>query len=358
MKKIVLTCSDFDFEKLKKQKASDGFAAATWEKWLLSKGSSGLELTETEQCHIGTKTMHTLWWKNIGHNLAYIRRKDTRSLRQLAKIKSEGPAVVVGAGPSVWQHKHLDVLKNSGYRGIVVACDKMLKPLLEHGIVPNYVMTVDGTELIIPFYKNKAFREHVKDIKVLLHFTANPKLVRYLYRLKADIYWFIIHTEMILTPEDAAMQSVCMTMTKHNPDGLQTIVSGGNVGVGAWAFSWVVLKANPVILIGYDMGYPEGTNLHTTYYYSALMNKTQEQIADSTAASLTVATQYQKEYNPAFKCWAYTDVVFRQYKAIFGSFLSHSPANVTTINCTEGGTLHHPRLQHATLAETLKKYRV
>jgi hypothetical protein len=149
-----------------------------------------------------------------------------------------------------------------------------------------------------------------------------------------------------------------MTVTKDNPDGLQTIVSGGNVGVGAWAFSWVVLKAKPVILIGMDMGYPEGVKRDKTYYYSNIMNTSRRYTPDATSAAMLAETVYRNEYNPAFKTWAYTDGIFREYANIFYSYLTYAPPEVTTINCTEGGILNHPRLQPATLAETLKKYRV
>lgn len=357
MKKIVLDLSDADYVKIKKQKVIDGFENESWANWILSKGHPRIGMTESDLAHLTIRTMYRLWYSNIGHNLAYIRRKDIKSLRHLANSECKGSALIVGGGPSVQLHNHLNTLKNSGYKGTIVACDRMLKPLLEYGITPNFVLTVDGSELIIPFYKNKAFREHVKDVKVLLHFTAHRKLVKYLYRLKADIYWYIVHTEMIVKPESDVMQSIYMTMTEHNPDGLQTIVAGGNVGVASWAFCFAVLKANPVILIGFDMGYPEGTNLEKTYYYSNAIRVARAQEPGAMEAAIVANSYYEKEYNPAFKSWAYTDGIFREYKAIFYSYLSNAPSHLNTINATEGGTLNHPRLQPSTLVEALRKYR-
>jgi hypothetical protein len=297
---------------------------------------------------------------NIGHNLAFIRRKGVKNLRDLAVAENkinEGSALVIAGGPSIHIHDHLNVIKNSGYKGAIVSSDRMLIPCLENNIVPNYVMTVDGADIILKFYKHRLFRENLKNIKVLLHYTTSPKVVRYLYRLKADVYWFIVHTEQVVRENSDVLGAIYMTMTAHNPEGLQTLVAGGNVGVCAWCFSWVVLNRNPVILIGFDMGYPEGTDLRKTYYYSTIFDATLAALKEPTAAALAAQMQYTKEYNPAFRGHTYTDSVFRSYREMFCAYLEHAPPKLITINSTEGGALYHPRLQYGKLAETLEKYR-
>jgi len=170
MKKIALELSDYDYARLKRQKELDGYPDKSWGEWLLTKGHQRFNPTDMDVISKGNVVMRKLWNNNIGFNLGYIRRKGVKSLRELAKTQPSGSVVVVGAGPSIWSHNHLDTLK--AYKGTIVCCDRMLKPLLEKGVVPNYVATVDGSELIIPFYKNKLFKEHVKDVKVLLHITA------------------------------------------------------------------------------------------------------------------------------------------------------------------------------------------
>jgi hypothetical protein len=315
-------------------------------------------MTEMDGIGLEIRTMRQMWGNNIGHNLAYIRRKGVKTLRDLAQTEWKGSAIMVGAGPSVDLHNHLDVIKESGYEGTIVASDRMLPLLLKKGIVPQHVLTVDGSELIIPFYRNKLFRKHVKDIKVGLHFTANPKLVRYLYRIKANVYWYIIQTENRPTEDTEVMQSIYLTQSQHNPSGLQSLLGGGNVGVTAWVFSWVVLKKNPVMLVGMDMGYPEGTQLDKTYYFSTFFKYLKSHGMDGQQSALQCTKNYIKEYNPVWKSWATTDTVFRGYRDILYSLLEGVPPQIIVHNCTEGGTLNHPKLHPMKLEEALKKYRV
>jgi hypothetical protein len=358
MKKILAVFSDAEYAKVKKQKQTDGYGKTDWAKWMMSKTHQSLIDSEVDAVSRGTKQLRKIWHMNIGHNMAYIRRADVKNLRELAETETKGSALVVAGGPSIAIHNHLDVLKDSGYKGTIVACDRMLKPLLEKGIVPDYVLTVDASDIILEFYKTKLFRENRKNIRVLLHYTTSPKVVRYLYRLKAEVYWFIVHTEFTIQDDSDVLGPVYMSMTKHNPEGLQTIVAGGNVGVAAWAFSWVVLKKNPVMLIGMDMGYPEGTDLRKTYYYSSMMNTVSKFIKDSTLATLALCPTFEKEFNPVWKSYTYTDTVFRGYRAMLNTYLDHTPENQITINCTEGGALHHPKLRYGKLAEMLKKFGV
>lgn len=350
--------SDAEFEGIKRQKELDGFADKNWQEWLVSKSYAGM-WGDADMMRVSNRLMRKLWHGNIGHNLAYIRRKDVKNLRDLAveaaENTSKGSAIVVGGGPSIWAHKHLDVIKNSGYAGTIVASDKLLIPLLQKGIIPQYVVSVDGSDIILNFFKSKLFKQNKDKIKVLLHYTIHPTVARYLYRLKADVYWFIIHSETQPTADSEILNAVYMTTTKHNPEGLQSVVAAGNCGVAAWSFSWSIIKKNPVILIGFDMGYPEGASLEKTPYFSTVMRGTSNLAPLEQDYSLGIA--YEKVYNPAWKTWTFTDVVFKNYRRMFNYYLDNLPQNVVTISCTEGGALYHRNLKYAPLKETLEKIR-
>src|SRR5437879_11374380 len=74
--------------------------------------------------------------------------------------KAKKPVLVVGAGPSVKARDHLSQLNHwfeessPGRDAIVImATDRMLVPLLEAGIIPDYSITVDGNrEKIVKWY--------------------------------------------------------------------------------------------------------------------------------------------------------------------------------------------------------------
>ena len=53
----------------------------------------------------------------------------------------EYPAFIVSAGPSL--DKNIDELKNIKGRGVIMAVDTAIKPLLKKGIVPDIVASVD-----------------------------------------------------------------------------------------------------------------------------------------------------------------------------------------------------------------------
>lgn len=51
------------------------------------------------------------------------------------------PAIIVGAGPSL--DKNIDELKRAKGKACIIACDTALKPLIDHGIVPDLFVIVD-----------------------------------------------------------------------------------------------------------------------------------------------------------------------------------------------------------------------
>ena len=268
-----------------------------------------------------------------------------KSLRDMAEPKGDS-VLVIGGGPSIAIHNQLETLRDSNYRGIIVACDRMLIPLLKYGIVPQYVVSVDSSPIIVKFFRHKLVKKHLSEITFLIHIATNPLITRYLYRLHANVYWFLAHQVYATEAEEENSDAVTllgMTSTKWHIKGVQTLPAGGNVGVAAWALSWVILHKKNIALIGFDMGYPEGTPLNKTYYYSTFIGMTQEKCGKNALASLYANFPYEKSYNPKWKSYSYTDQVFRGYRNIFNGFLDAAPTNVQTWSCVEGGTLDHPK---------------
>lgn len=360
MDKIVIPISDSERERLNRQKRDDGFANKGWKEWLLSKAAARAQITEMEAIRQGTRTsLRRLWGMNMGTNLGYIRRKGTKSLRDIEEPLSKS-VIVVGGGPSIVIHNQLETLKNSNYHGSIISSDRMLLPLLKMGIIPNYVLSVDGSPIILKFYRSKLFETNKDKIKILTHIAVNPKVIQYLYRQKVNPYWFLAHSVYVKEEEienSDAIVTICMTVTKHNPHGIQTLVAAGNCGVCAFALSWVILKIKKICLIGFDMGYPEETPLHKTYYYSTFIETSQHYFGKNSFASLSAQIPYEREYNPVWKSYAFTDPVFRGYREMLRNLLDIIPNDLQIYSCVEGGALTHPRLKYMTFKQFLEENR-
>ena len=129
-----------------------------------------------------------------------------------------------------------------------------------------------------------------------------------------------------------------MTKSPKNPKGSPAIACGGNCGAAAWVLTHSLLRRSPIALIGIDLGYPEGTPLTETGYYSCYM---QSAGGDSGLA----IGQYKKIFNPYFKCYAYVDKVFENYRKTWLSMAQRTELWARTCNCTEGGTLFGDRIE-------------
>ena len=78
------------------------------------------------------------WITNFALNLPQIWVE--KSAKELAPIsefnfKKENPsAIVIGRGPSIDKHKHLEQLAQSEYKGTIVCCDGKLIDALKAGV--------------------------------------------------------------------------------------------------------------------------------------------------------------------------------------------------------------------------------
>lgn len=86
--------------------------------------------------------------KNMLYNLrSYIDGYNVSQLKGM--LKKKYPAFIISAGPSL--NKNIDELKRIKGRAVIIAVDTAIKPLLNHGIKPDFFCIVDGkkpTELM------------------------------------------------------------------------------------------------------------------------------------------------------------------------------------------------------------------
>jgi hypothetical protein len=87
--------------------------------------------------------------ENVTRNIG--RYVSTPSLSRLEGRHMGKPAVIVSAGPSLRKNQHL--LKDLAGRAVIIAVQTTLKPLLEMGVEPDYVTSLDYHEICTRFFE-------------------------------------------------------------------------------------------------------------------------------------------------------------------------------------------------------------
>lgn len=352
-----------------------------------------LNPTIHEQVAEGTaRTLLPVWMKNYAENLPYIRYGDTVNIRkpeeyhqqtyadlvesaplletdpeyatatgtigevQNTKIKNppKGSAIVVGRGPSLFKNKHCELLAKSNYSGLIVTSDGGLIPLLEAGVVPDVIVTVDGATIIKKYFDHPLVKRHGSAMKLILTVTASHEVYLTAKEAGIQIYWFNPIFDDWRANESWTRLQVLMSRTDKYDRGVPRIQAGGNAGACAWIVAMSVFKRSPVALIGIDFGYPEGTKLENTQYYSNVLRI-------SKGDPSIIKKAYPQFYHPIWQARAYCDLVFYHYRQAFLELQESTELWYRlyggTINCTEGGTLWGNDIKCMRFEEFLTKYK-
>lgn len=270
-----------------------------------------------------------LWMENLGKNMPFIREdKDIQHMH-----RCRGAAVVVGAGGSVQKYKHLELLK--GYKGTIIATDKMLIPCLKEGISPTIVCSIDGDQSIARFYFHTSDEFKTKCPDVALNAIVHPDVVK----MCRNRYWFT-------TPIDDPFAAHSVTRAIHLMTKKTILSSLGNVGGQAFNLAYF-LGADPVILVGLDCGYlPEIPLEQTTYYksYAELARRRGKK----------VEMYFTKVRNPHTDNEVVLDMNWSVYQKIF---LEHAKrAKCRIVNCSPVSSLFGENITYMPLEETLRKW--
>lgn len=201
--------------------------------------------------------------------------------------------IIIGAGPSVFEKNHLELLAKSNYNGTLLITDKMLKPCLDAGITPQrfsryFVFTIEDLEIIANFFIETP---HSNKIKVICSERTKKSVINKIlannYNISIDSWDYLR-----VTP---------------------------NVGLMAFCFAWRELKLDELCMIGMNHGMPK-------------MNIPFNE--DSEAFSLF----YKKILNPDLNETSYLNPSMQLWREAFYDFLQLAP-DIEICNCTEGGTL-------------------
>jgi hypothetical protein len=87
--------------------------------------------------------------QNVSRNLPWY--VATPSLSRLSECYAGKPAVIVSAGPSLRKNKHL--LRDLNDRAVIIAVQTTLQPLLEIGVEPHFVTSLDYHDICQRFFE-------------------------------------------------------------------------------------------------------------------------------------------------------------------------------------------------------------
>lgn len=278
-------------------------------------------------------------------------------------------AIVVAAGPSLHRNHTARTIRESGYRGVIVACDGALGYCLREGLVPHFVVSVDphptrivrwfGDPELAARPEDDYFRRqdldphlaqderrrndellalinrHGPRIRALLSTSVSPSVSQRALQAGMPVYWWNpIYDDY---DEPGSYTRRIFERTKA-----PCIVTGGNCGTAAWVLAGAVLKRREVAVVGMDLGYPPETPLRCTQYYTTL----QELFGDRADEA------YIRVPNPHLENQAwYTDPTYWWYRESFLELARQAPCR--TVNCTEGGVLFGEGVEWEPLNEFL-----
>jgi len=299
--------------------------------------SDGLSISEQINQKI-KQVNFKMWMENISDNISAIRRSG-----DISKIpkKTGKTAIIVGAGPSFWEKGHLDLIKKAQKKFSVITTDRMLVPLLESGVEPDIVVTVDGQrEHIISFYDNDLVNEGLSTIGVMA-VTVAPNVVN---RFKGSKFFFTPMIDEI--DKNISLSTAISYMTRT------TILStGGNVGITSIYLAFYLGYKN-IILTGIDLGYTKNTPVEKSAYYP-IVKEVDPDITPEKYKELFII----EGYNPDFKVEYYTDMTWKPHiDDIIRQSRFMKQKGVNIINSTEGGSLHGGAIEGIPLEEAMNRY--
>ena len=268
---------------------------------------------------------------------------------------SDSSAIVIGAGPSVKKHNHLEILASSNYKGKIICTDRSLAPALHAGITPEkfpdfYVVTIDPAEKLKKFYSDEIIKEYGSKIKGIFTTLTHPETVGNARKAGIKIHWIHSLFDYDEGKKSFNQISALIVRAKSHTRGLPAIQTGGNVGTACWFIGWKILKCSTIGLIGINHGWEENDSWEDIFYHCDAPKNLDKN-------SIEFEKLFPKIYNPDFDCYAQLDPVFLYYSSALKEFIIRSPEWLTTINATEGGCIFGERIKSQKFKEFLNFYK-
>jgi hypothetical protein len=175
--------------------------------------------------------------QNVTRNIATY--ATTPSVSQLKDAYKGKPAIIVSAGPSLRKNEHL--LKDADGRAVIIAVQTILQPLLDMGIEPQFVTSLDYHDISTRYYEKLP-----RDLKTQLVAEA-----------KASPRIFDAFPGPVWTLGNAYADSLLREMTGRGGLEKGRLSSGATVAHLAFYLA-EHLGCDPLIFVGQDLGFSDG----------------------------------------------------------------------------------------------------
>ncbi|MBI3001778.1 MAG: DUF115 domain-containing protein, partial [Deltaproteobacteria bacterium] len=272
-------------------------------------------------------------------------------------------ALVIAAGPSLHRRDTARLIRESEFKGVIVATESAMAWCLRHGIVPDLVVTLDPhAHRIVRWFGDPdltkdalarddyfarqdmdpefcedqlRFNGEVLDlvnrygprIRIAVASSASEAVVKRAADSGMDVYWW---NPMY----DDYDQEQSLTRKIHALNGLPCVNAGGNVGSACWVFAHAVLGKTRVGLVGMDFAYYADAPYSRTQYYKEILNLVGPERLDEV---------FVRMVNPHTGEEFYTDPAYLWYRD--ASLEMAQQAECETYNCTGGGILFGPGIR-------------
>ena len=294
------------------------------------------------------------WVSNFALNLENIWEEDSGN--ELIPDKTSKVSIVIGKGPSIKEHNHLELLAKSEFKGNIICCDGALIASLKAGITPEkfpnfYVVCIEARQGLKKYFDDDLVRKFGKDIKGIFSVVADPEAIDTARKSGIKIHWMHALFDYEEGKKSFNQISAMMVRAKNHKNGLPGLQTGGNVGTTSWFFGWRILKSEVVALIGINHGWNETDSweIITSHGFEVEPPKIDHE-------SPSFKKLFPKIYNPEFDCNCILDPIFLYYSKALKEFISRTPQNITTINATEGGVIFGERIHCMKFSTFLEKY--
>lgn len=180
------------------------------------------------------KSFQYSWGHEVRINFNSNRKRNIPDIHELDKSKVKNEVVVIGGGPSV--DSYIDIIRQWKGEKTLIAVGTVWKRLIREGIVPDYVVFFDPSDLV--FRQIEGIENHSSVL--LLAMQANWRIARY---YKGPMY-----TMCHMCPGSG--------IERYAEDkGYDIWFSGGSVSVLAMEFA-IRCFVDRIYMVGLDLSYP------------------------------------------------------------------------------------------------------
>ncbi|SFQ23816.1 Uncharacterized conserved protein [Lachnospiraceae bacterium XBB1006] len=242
-------------------------------------------------------------------------------------LNHEFPAIVVSAGPSL--NKNINDLKAAVGKACIIAVDTAIKPLLNHGIKPDFFAIVDGL-------KPTSLMDHpqISEIPMITAVIVADGIMN-LHTGKKIFYTGE-------TEPEASMWDESMARSAHKKAAKRMLLpSGGSVANSAFSFARL-LDPTEIILVGQDLAL-KNDRTHADGTFKEKMGRADDEVMEKTFLVDGIRGNKVK-----------TLPDFNKYREWFEDVIKRDGMK-NVIDATQGGAkIHGTRIM--TLRKAIEKY--